>query len=133
MKYPLSATDLFTAFVHAFENVDAGAMRQLLSPNVQMGITNAQGGVDVVTGIDKLLQRITSIPYEKVDFRLDITQVTTTGKDQVLGMVHVTAHYQAAHLQNFAAFLCQAHAGRLTHIWMVEAEPQKSDAFWKSV
>ena len=45
-------------------------------------------------------------------------------------MVEVRAHRDGGELHNFAAHLIGVAAGRITRMWMVEAKPAASDAFW---
>ncbi len=47
-------------------------------------------------------------------------------------MVQVKANKKGVDFQNFAAFLCYIKDNKLTHIWMVDAQPAYSDQFWRS-
>ncbi|HSJ74334.1 MAG TPA: hypothetical protein VK904_08450 [Miltoncostaeaceae bacterium] len=48
----------------------------------------------------------------------------------VLAMVEIRAERRGDHLHNHAAFLARLEEGRITHLWMVEAQPAHSHEFW---
>ena len=45
-------------------------------------------------------------------------------------MVEIRAERGGDRLHNHAALLARVAGGRVTHLWMVEAQPAHSDAFW---
>ena len=45
-------------------------------------------------------------------------------------MVEIRAERGGDRLHNHAALLARVAAGRVTHLWMVEAQPAHSDVFW---
>jgi len=47
-------------------------------------------------------------------------------------MVEIRAERNGRSLHNFSAFLAKTHEGQISELWMVEALPAYSDAFWQS-
>ena len=52
------------------------------------------------------------------------------GDEQALIMVEVRARRDDKRLQNFAAYLLRIVDDKLVELYMVDAKPAESDAFW---
>jgi hypothetical protein len=61
---------------------------------------------------------------------LEVTQLLEIDPETTLTMVEIRAHRNDTDLHNFAAFLARVDGDRITHLWMVEAQPAYSDEFW---
>lgn len=128
-----TAETLLTNFVKAFESGNIQKLEEIFDDNIIMYVTNADAGVDQVAGKNNLMARFKSVDYSKASLlKLDLTQTVTLDPNKVLGMVHVTARKHDKDFENFSAFLCYTNQQKITHIWMVEAKPAISDAFWKT-
>jgi predicted 3-demethylubiquinone-9 3-methyltransferase (glyoxalase superfamily) len=119
-------------FVAAFARNDMGALRALLAEDVQARITNADGGEDVVTGVDAYLTRVAAMDVGVAQLTITPGQVTTIAPDRVLAMVDVHVHRQQRCLENHAAHLLRVDRGRIREMWMVDAKPAESADFWSS-
>ncbi|MBI2707234.1 MAG: hypothetical protein HYX35_02835 [Proteobacteria bacterium] len=120
-------------FVSAFEKLDWDQTRSLLDDNIVMYITNAEGGVDKVQGRDILMQRFQTVDYSKAQsLSLIPTQILSIETGKVMVMVHVKAHKNGVDFQNYGAYLGYIKDNKITHLWMVEAQPAYSDQFWKT-
>ena len=64
------------------------------------------------------------------DLRLDLPDMTRINDHTVLAMVEVHAARRGTSLHNFSAQPIRIAGDRLAELWMVEAEPEESDAFW---
>ncbi len=61
-----------------------------------------------------------------------MTQVLEVDDRHALAMVEIRAARGGDRLLNRAAFLARVEGGRVTHLWMVEAQPVHSDEFWSA-
>jgi ketosteroid isomerase-like protein len=91
-------------------------------------VTNADGGVDVVEGRERYIERLPDL--RSAAGQLAITQIVEIDAQQVLTMVEIRASRKGRDLHNFAAFLARVRDGQVTQLWMVEAQPAHSDEFW---
>ena len=73
---------------------------------------------------------IDALHIETVRPSIKATQIAPVSSDQV--MVEIRANRKGRILHNFAAFLMSVSEGQITRVWMVEALPAESDAFWKA-
>ena len=118
-------------FLHAFSAGDVGAMRALLAEDLRALVTNADGGMDTITGREEYLGRIAAMDLPAVRFRVDMTQEpVAVDSDRVLVMVEVRAQKDGRTLHNYAAHLLRVSEGRVTEWHMVDAKPAESDEFW---
>lgn len=115
--------------VEAFAARDEAAMRSALADDVTAYVTDAEGGVDPVHGRDAYMQRLLALHAPELEIR--VTQSVTVAPDQTLTMVEVRAERGGKTLHNFSAFLATVVDDQILELWMVEALPGYSDAFWK--
>lgn len=118
-------------FIAAFGSGDYERMAALLADDVESYVTNAEGGVNLLTGRDAYMNAINAVDYKAVGPRIAITQILTVKPGQVMVMVEIKAERKGRSLHNFAAFLLDISRGRIDAKRMVEALPAYSDAFWK--
>jgi hypothetical protein len=122
------AGDAIRSFVEAYAAGDRAGMESLLSASLEAYVTNAEAGVDRVDGVNAYLERLPDIVG--ADFSLRVTQSVLVAPDQALTMVEVRARRGDRDLHNFAAFLSRVREGQIVELWMVDALPAYSDAFW---
>ena len=67
---------------------------------------------------------------EGAEGHVDVVQVVPIAADRMLTMIEVHAARKGRTLHNFAAFLTRVDDGRIAELWMVDAKPAESDAFW---
>lgn len=118
-------------FIKSFSNGDFEAMGDCVTEDLKAYITNAEGGVNLLSGRDAFVESVGQLDVKTVQPTLTITQILKIADDQYLFMIEVKAERKGRHLHNFAAYLTGFEAGRIKSLHMVEALPQYSDAFWK--
>jgi hypothetical protein len=104
----------------------------LLADDVQARVTNAEGGEDVLTGVDAYLARVAGMDVGAAQLSITPGQVTAIAPGQVLVMVIVHAHREKRCLENYAAHLLRIEDGRIRQMWMVDAKPAESAEFWSA-
>ena len=125
------ATATLTALLEAFSAADFDRMRELFAEDVASGITNAEGGTDVVSDRETLLGRIEAMNLPAVGYSVELTQEpVAVGDDRAMAMVEIRAKREDRTLHNFAAHLVRVVDGRITEWSMVDAKPAESDRFW---
>ncbi len=117
------------ALVTAFATRDERGLRAALADDVVAYVTNAEGGVDRVTGSEHYLQRLLALQAPTLE--VNVTQSVTVAPGQAMAMVEIRAERQGRTLHNFAAFLARADDDGITELWMVDALPAYSDEFWR--
>jgi ketosteroid isomerase-like protein len=116
-------------FFGAFGRADStDVMRDAMTEDAVTWITNAEGGSDRVEGREGWIARVPSL--EGAEGRVDVVQVVPIAADRMLTMIEVHAARKGRTLHNFAAFLTRVDDGRIAELWMVDAKPAESDAFW---
>jgi ketosteroid isomerase-like protein len=116
-------------FFGAFGRDDATEiMRNAMTEDAVSWITNAEGGSDRVEGREGWIARVPSL--EGAEGRVDVVQVVGVDADHMLTMIEVHAARKGHTLHNFAAFLTRVQDDRIAELWMVDAKPAESDAFW---
>ena len=78
------------------------------------------------------IESVAQMDVGTASLRLDLPDVTRIDDDTVLAMVEVHASRHGRTLHNFSAQLARMAGDRLAELWMVEAEPAESDAFWST-
>jgi ketosteroid isomerase-like protein len=116
------------ALLEAFGGGDLDAVRGLLAQGLLATVTTADGGADRVEGRDRYMARLPDL--RAAGGSLDVTQVLEVDEGHALAMVEIRASRGGDRVHNHAAFLARVASGRVTHLWMVEAQPAHSDAFW---
>jgi ketosteroid isomerase-like protein len=118
-------------FFGAFGRDDATeVMRAAMTEDAVTWITNAEGGSDRVEGREGWIARVPSL--EGAEGRVDVVQVVPVDADHMLTMIEVHASRKGRTLHNFAAFLTRVQDDRIAELWMVDAKPAESDAFWSA-
>ena len=107
---------------------DLDGFRGLLADDLVAYITNADAGVDEVRGADAYMARLPDV--RAVGGELRITQILPVDDERVMTMVEIRAERGGRQLHNFAAFLAEVQAGRVSRLWMIDALPAYSDEFW---
>lgn len=116
-------------FVEVFERGDLKELRSLLAGDFVGHITTADGGTRDVSAND-YTQSVVQMDVKTADLRLDLRDMTRINDRTVLAMVEVHAAHDGRSLHNFSAQLVRISGEQLAELWMVEAEPAASDAFW---
>jgi ketosteroid isomerase-like protein len=109
---------------------DIESMRNAMAEDAVSWITNAEGGSDRVEGREGWIARVPSL--EGAEGRVDVVQVVGVDADHMLTMIEVHAVRKGHTLHNFAAFLTRVQDDRIAELWMVDAKPAESDAFWSA-
>ena len=128
---PSSPTAVAASFVEAFDAADRDRIVACLAVDLVAEITQPDGSTAKVHGRDGYVASIDALDIETVRPSIKATQIAPVSSDQVMVMVEVRAERKGRTLHNFAAFLMSVSDGQITRIWMVEALPAESDAFWK--
>lgn len=118
-------------FIESFGAYDLERMAACLAPDVMSFITNATGGITPVNGRDAFVQSIDAMDIATVKPSVGITQLVSISENQVMVMVEIKAERKGRSLHNFSAFLIDVENALMTRLYMVEALPAYSDAFWK--
>jgi len=113
----------------AYAGGDIGAMCDCLRPDLVGWVTNAEGGVDRTDGAEAYLARLPDL--SEAELEVQVTQVVGIDAERAMVMVAIRASRRGLDLENYAAFLARLGGdGRVSELWMVEAQPAYSDEFW---
>lgn len=118
-------------FVDAFGSTDLAAIGSFLAPDLVAEVTQPDGGTAQLQGRDAYMASIEALDLPSVRPSITATQIAQVTTDQVMVMIEIKAARKGRKLHNFAAFLMRVFGGHIARIWMVEALPAESDAFWK--
>jgi ketosteroid isomerase-like protein len=121
-------TALAARLFGAYADGDLDTVRSLLADDLIAYVTNAEAGVDEVTGADAYMKRLPDL--HAAGGSAAVTQILPIDDERVMTMVEIRAEREGRQLHNFAAFLAQVHGGRVARLWMVDALPAYSDEFW---
>jgi ketosteroid isomerase-like protein len=116
-------------FARAFEAGDLEALGDLLAPDFVGHVTTADARVRDVDR-DGYLGAVGAMDVQSANLRLEVPTIVDVDPDRVLVMVVVHARRGDATLHNFSGQLATVTDGRIRELWMVEALPAESDAFW---
>ena len=131
MTEPDSTSTLIERFLASFNGGDLAAMRDVLADDAVAYITGPDGEPMVLNGASAYTAALEAMHLGDVDYSVTLTQAPVmVGDDQVLIMVEVRARREAKTLHNFAAHLLRIVDGRVVEMFMVDAKPAESDAFW---
>ena len=114
--------------LEGYTSRDAAAMGALLTDDVRVWVTNAEGGVDPLQGRELVVGALLSL--EAPVFTIEMTQMVRVSDVQALAMVEIHAERNGLSLHNFASYLARTEADRIAELWMVEALPAYSAEFW---
>jgi len=120
------------AFVDAFNAADLPAMAACLADGLVAEVTQKDGSTRQVAGGDAYMKLIEQLDIATVQPILTIPQIADVNENQVLVMIEVRAERKGRKLHNFAAYLMTIRERKIERIWMVEALPAESDAFWSA-
>jgi ketosteroid isomerase-like protein len=116
-------------FFQAYSDGDREKAASLLADDLTAYITNADAGVDKVTGRDAYMARVPDL--QEAGGAATVTQVVDVDDERAMTMVEIKVpERKGKSLHNHAAFLARVAAGKITELWMVEALPFYSDEFW---
>ncbi len=124
------APDVVRAFVDAYARGDRARVRALVDDALDAHVTTPDGGVDDTHGAEAFIGRLPDL--EGADLTLTVSQAVEVEPGRVLAMVRVEAARKGAVLHNHGAFLVRVAGGQLTELWMVDALPAESAAFWSA-
>jgi ketosteroid isomerase-like protein len=116
-------------FFQAYADGDRDRAASLLAENVTAYITNAEAGIDTVTGRNDYMARVPDL--QKAGGIAAVTQVVGVDDERAMTMVEIKVpDRKGKSLNNHAAFLARVADGEISELWMVEALPAYSDEFW---
>jgi ketosteroid isomerase-like protein len=116
-------------FFQAYADGDRDRAASLLAENVTAYITNAEAGIDTVTGRNDYMARVPDL--QKAGGIAAVTQVVGVDDERAMTMVEIKVpDRKGKSLNNHAAFLARVAEGEISELWMVEALPAYSDEFW---
>jgi ketosteroid isomerase-like protein len=118
------ARRLFSAYAVG----DIETLRLILDDDLVAYVTNADAGIDVVSGRAAYLARLPDLAA--AGGSLEVMQVVAVDAERFLAMVEIRAERNGMTLHNFAAFLGRIAGVHVHELWMVDARPAYSDAFW---
>ncbi|MEM9516695.1 MAG: nuclear transport factor 2 family protein [Actinomycetota bacterium] len=123
--------DTMRRFVAAAEAGDGPTMHSLMSDDFVGYVTTADAGVRTASR-EEYIASIDAMDVASAGLQLDIPNVVATAPDQVLAMIEVHAARNGRTLHNFTGQLATMRDGCIVELWMVEALPAESDAFWSA-
>ena len=122
-------TGVSRAFFQAYADGERDGAAALLAEDVVAYVTNAEAGVDTVTGRDDYMARAPDL--QEAGGKATITQVVGVDDERAMTMVEIEVpDRNGKSLHNHAAFLARVANGEIAELWMVEALPSYSDEFW---
>jgi ketosteroid isomerase-like protein len=116
------------ALLAAYGRGDLDAVRDRLATDLVAYVTTADGGADRVEGRDAYLARLPDL--RGAGGSPAVEQLLAVDGGLALAMVEIRAARGEHRLHNHAALLARVEDGRVARLWMVEAQPAHSDAFW---
>lgn len=127
-----SNTEIVRSFIEAFNDGDLPAMAECLAEDLVADVTQSDGSTRQVNGRNAYMGLIEQLDIPTVRPKLSITQIAVINVEQVMLMIEVRASRKGRKLHNFAAYLITVQNQKMQQIWMVEALPAESDAFWSA-
>jgi len=123
------AREIALALVRAAEQGDVDAMRGLMSDSFVGHVTTAGGGSRHASR-KQYLDSITLMDVGSAGQRLSMTDAVEVEPGRVMFLVEVHAERGGRRLHNYSGQLARIDEGRISELWMVDALPAESDAFW---
>jgi ketosteroid isomerase-like protein len=122
---------LIDRFLRSFNSRDLPAMRAALADDAVAFVTGPDGNPLRLDGADMYIAALEAMDLASVDYSVALTQAPMrVSDDQTLIMTEVRAHRENTTLQNYAAHLLRVADGKIVEMYMVDAKPSESDAFW---
>ncbi len=118
-------------FLEAFATADIEGLGRWLGDDFVGHVTSSDGG-SRVTDRRGYLDSVRAMDVATAGLRLDVPNVVEVEPGRVLVMVEVHASRDGRSLHNFSAQLVTVREGTIRELWMVEALPAESDAFWSA-
>lgn len=128
----ISPAQLVRRFVEAIDHADRETMAACLADDLVAGVTQPDASTRDVHGRDAYLAAIDALNLPEVRPSIKAIQMAEVAADQVLVMIEIKAERKGRTLHNFAGYLIRVRNGLIERIWMVEALPAESDAFWNA-
>lgn len=127
-----SNIEIVRSFIEAFNAGNLPAMAESLAEDLLADVTQGDGSTRKVNGRDAYMTLIEQLDIPTVQPKLTISQIAEISAEQVMLMIEVRASRKGRKLHNFAAYLVTVKNQKMQQIWMVEALPAQSDAFWSA-
>jgi ketosteroid isomerase-like protein len=122
---------LVDRFLRSFNSGDLGAMRETLADDAIAFVTGPDGNPVRLDGADMYIAALEAMDLARVDYSVALTQApVAVGDDQALIMTEVRARRENTTLHNYAAHVLRVAEGKIVEMYMVDAKPAESDAFW---
>jgi len=126
-----STSSLIESFVGSFNRGDLTAMRAALADDAVAFVTGPDGSPVRLDGADLYIAALDAMDLANTGYSVTLTQAPVrVSDDQVLIMMEVRANRGDRSLHNFAAHLLRFADGKIVEMFMVDAKPAESDAFW---
>jgi ketosteroid isomerase-like protein len=116
-------------FADAAADNDLVAMESLMTDDFVGYITTDTGGVRAVDRAGYLTS-IEAMDVGTADLHMEIVNATVVEPGRLLVMIEIHAARGGRMLHNFSGQLVRVVDGRISELWMVEALPATSAAFW---
>lgn len=127
-----SPASLIRRFVEAFDQADRDTIAACLAENLVAGITQPDASTKEVHGREAYMAAIDALNLPEVRPSIKIIQLTEISSVQVMVMIEIKAERKGRTLHNFTGQLMTVKNNHIERMWMVEALPTESDAFWKA-
>ncbi len=127
-----SPAALVRRLIEAFDHADRDSIAACLAEDLVAGITQPDASTKEVHGRDAYLAAIDALNLPEVRPSIKIIQLTEISPNQVMAMIEIKAERKGRTLHNFTGQLMTVSNGQVKRMWMVEALPAESDAFWKA-
>ncbi|HEY7107568.1 MAG TPA: nuclear transport factor 2 family protein [Acidimicrobiia bacterium] len=118
-------------FVAAFGRGDLDTLVSLLARDFVGHITNADGSVRDADR-DAYVDSVRAMDVPTAHLHVEVPNCVEVEPRRVLVMVEVHAARAGRALHNFSGQLLTVRDGAITELWMVDALPAESDAFWSA-
>ena len=118
-----------TSFVRAAEAGAIEDMRDLMAEDFVAWVTTADGGSKRVDR-EQYLDSVRQMDVGSASLRLTVPDSVLVEPGLVLLLVEVRAERGGRSLHNHSGQLARIRDGRIGELWMVDALPAESDAFW---
>ncbi|MET0324786.1 MAG: nuclear transport factor 2 family protein [Ilumatobacteraceae bacterium] len=126
-----STSAVIDRFLEAYNSGDLVAMREALGDDAVAFVTGPDGNPIRLDGAEMYIAALGAMDLAHVDYSVQLTQPPVmVGADRALIMTEVRARRDDRTLQNFAAHLLRVTDGKIVEMYMVDAKPADSDAFW---
>ncbi len=119
-------------FVLCFQSGDFDKMTSLMNKDAKSYITNASGGVNLFDGRSAFIKNLIDLNVKSIQPKVQIDQILSTTQNQVMIMFEGSMQKEERTFHNIVTYLIDFKNDLIEKIQMVEANPAKSDEFWKT-